>query len=117
MAADGGDAKQLTQAAKGVFDYNWSPDGKTMVVCGDVEPEERVQDGPDNLPQVTVVRRVRYRYDTLGWRGDSHFHLSILDLESLESRQITDGETLMKPRRAVAFLMLYFRPFHAAPNT
>jgi len=92
MAADGGDAKQLTQAAKGVFDYAWSPDGKTMVVCGDVEPEERVQDGPDDLPQVTVVRRVRYRYDTLGWRGDSHFHLSILDLESLESRQITDGD-------------------------
>ena len=92
MAADGGDAKQLTQAAKGVFDYDWSPDGKTMVVCGDVEPEERVQDGPDDLPQVTVVRRVRYRYDTLGWRGDSHFHLSILDLESLENRQITDGD-------------------------
>tara|TARA_Y100000780_G_scaffold44375_1_gene36656 strand:- start:1374 stop:3332 length:1959 start_codon:yes stop_codon:yes gene_type:complete len=92
MAADGGDAKQLTQAAKGVSDYDWSPDGKTMVVCGDVEPEERVQDGPDDLPQVTVVRRVRYRYDTLGWRGDSHFHLSILDLESLENRQITDGD-------------------------
>ena len=92
MAADGGEAKQLTQAAKGVFDYAWSPDGKTMVVCGDVDPEESDQDAQDKLPRVTVVRRVRYRYDTLGWRGDSHFHLSVLDLESLESRQITDGD-------------------------
>ena len=92
MAADGGETKQLTQAAKGVFDYAWSPDGKTMVVCGDVDPEESDQDAQDKLPRVTVVRRVRYRYDTLGWRGDSHFHLSVLDLESLESRQITDGD-------------------------
>ncbi|RUA23350.1 MAG: hypothetical protein DSY79_02475 [Chloroflexi bacterium] len=92
MAADGCDANQLTHAAKGVFDYAWSPDGKTMVVCGDVDPEENPQDGPEDLPQVTVVRRVRYRYDTLGWRGDSHFHLSVLDVESLESRQITDGD-------------------------
>ena len=40
MAADGGEVKQLTQGAKGVSDYAWSPDGKTMVVCGDVDPEE-----------------------------------------------------------------------------
>ena len=92
MAADGGEVKQLTQGAKGVSDYAWSPDGKTMVVCGDVDPEENDQDAQDNLPRVIVVRRLRYRYDTLGWRGDSHFHLSVLDLERLESRQITDGD-------------------------
>jgi len=93
MAADGGEARQLTQAAKGVFDYAWSPDGKRLVVCADVDPEDGDPPaGPEGVPQVTVVRRVRYRYDTLGWRGDAHFHLSVLDLESGETRQITDGD-------------------------
>ncbi|MCH7737598.1 MAG: S9 family peptidase, partial [Chloroflexi bacterium] len=93
MAADGGEARQLTQAAKGVFDYAWSPDGKRLAVCADVDPKDGdATAGPEGVPQVTVVRRVRYRYDTLGWRGDAHFHLSVLDLESGETRQITDGD-------------------------
>ena len=93
MAADGGEARQLTQAAKGVFDYAWSPDGKRLAVCADVDPKDGdAPAGPEGVPQVTVVRRVRYRYDTLGWRGDAHFHLSVLHLESGETRQITDGD-------------------------
>ena len=93
MAADGGEARQLTQAIKGVFDYAWSPDGKRLAVCADVDPKDGdATAGPEGVPQVTVVRRVRYRYDTLGWRGDAHFHLSVLDLESGETRQITDGD-------------------------
>ncbi|MCI0898765.1 MAG: S9 family peptidase, partial [Chloroflexi bacterium] len=98
MAADGGEAGQFTRAAKGVFDYAWSPDGKRLAVCADVDADDgAAQAGPatagrDELPQVKVVRRVRYRYDTLGWRGDSHFHLFVVDLEDSESRQITDGD-------------------------
>ena len=93
MESDGGEARQLTHASKGVFDYGWSPDGKRLVVCGDVDPEDGgATAGPEGVPRVTVVRRVRYRYDTLGWRGDSHFHLSVLDLESGETRQITGGD-------------------------
>ena len=93
MGASGGEARQLTHAAKGVFDYAWSPDGKSMVICCDVDPEA-VDAGtaPESAPKVTVVSRVRYRYDTLGWRGDSHFHLSVLDLETGETCQITDGD-------------------------
>ena len=81
MESDGGEARQLTHAPKGVFDYGWSPDGKRLVVCADVDPEDGgATAGPEGVPRVTVVQRVRYRYDTLGWRGDSHFHLSVLDL-------------------------------------
>jgi len=92
MGSDGGEARQLTHAAKGVFDYAWSPDGKRMAVCADVDPDDVAPAGPSGAPQVTVVGRVRYRYDTLGWRGDSHFHLSVLDLESADSRLLTDGD-------------------------
>jgi len=90
---DGGEARQLTQMHKGVFDYAWSPDGLKMAVCADIDsetPDNQV--GPEGVPQVTVVNRVRYRYDTIGWRGDSHYHLFVVDLESGESKQITDGD-------------------------
>ena len=92
MAVGGGEARQLTQLAKGVFDYVWSPDGNNLVICADVDPEGRDPGDSNGIPQVTVVQRVRYRYDTLGWRGDSHFHLFVLDLESLAIRQVTDGD-------------------------
>ena len=70
LGSAGGEARQLTHAAKGVFDYAWSPDGKSMAVCSDVDPEagdgpSGESAGPDSVPRVTVVRRVRYRYDTV----------------------------------------------------
>ena len=92
MAVGGGEARQLTKLAKGVFDYVWSPDGKNLVICADVDPEGSDPGDSNVIPQVTVVHRVRYRYDTLGWRGDSHFHLFVLNLESLAIRQVTDGD-------------------------
>ena len=93
MTEPGGEARQLTHLPKGVFDYAWSPDGQRMALCADVDPTASDQsDEPEGLPKVTVVNRVRYRYDTVGWRGDSHFHIFVLDLETLETRQVTDGD-------------------------
>ncbi|MEE3248579.1 MAG: DPP IV N-terminal domain-containing protein, partial [Chloroflexota bacterium] len=92
MAVDGSDSKQVTDFGKGVFDYVWSPVGDQLAVCADVDPSSVGGDGPDKVPQVTVVSRVRFRYDTLGWRGDAHYHLFVVDIESSESRQITDGD-------------------------
>ena len=93
MTEAGGEARQLTRLPKGVFDYTCSPDGKSQALCADVDPEGSDQaEGLDSLPKTTVGSRVRYRYDTVGWRGDSHFHIFVLDLKTLESRQITDGD-------------------------
>ena len=39
-----------------------------------------------------MARRVRYRGDADGWRGDAFRHLFILDLETGDTRQLTDGE-------------------------
>ncbi|MCH7606826.1 MAG: S9 family peptidase, partial [Chloroflexi bacterium] len=35
---------------------------------------------------------IRYRYDTLGWRGDAHFHLFVVGLNGDPPRQLTDGD-------------------------
>ena len=93
MGADGGESRQLSDLAKGVSDYAWSPDSNRLVACADVDPAAAsVTSEPNTLPRVTVVNRVRYRYDTLGWRGDSHFHLFVFDVESSVCSQLTDGD-------------------------
>lgn len=93
MAAGGGEARQLTAMERGVLDFGWSPDARWLVVCADVDPDTPPEEPPDaGMPQVQVVRRIRYRYDTLGWRGDAHFHLFVAPVEGGPPTQITDGD-------------------------
>ena len=93
MEAGGGEARALTNAPGGVTEYSWSPDGQRLVFRADVEPEESGTDeNDDSIPRTIVVSRIRYRYDTLGWRGDAHHHLFVVDADGENSRQITDGD-------------------------
>ena len=43
---------------------------------------------PD-YPQTQVVRRIRYRDDGDGWRGDAFSQLFIIALDGAEKRQLT----------------------------
>ena len=93
MGADGGEARQLTNAPKGVFDFSWSPDGAHIAYCADTEPAAGAAAGTDTGgPRVVEVNRVRYRHDVQGWRGDAHYHLFVADLELGEITQITRGD-------------------------
>ena len=58
----------------------------------DVDPDRLP--GRDSVkgPRVRVVHRIRYKFDTLGWRGDAHLHLFVLDTVSGDVRQLTDGD-------------------------
>ena len=89
----GGEARQLTELPGGVSEYAWSPDSGAVVGVSDVDPD-RPPDSHDTKldPRVRVVRRVRYRGDTIGWRGDAHRHLFIVAVEGGEPRQLTDGD-------------------------
>ena len=93
MPADGGEAQALTHAPLGVSDFAWSPDSSRLLFCADVDPESPAEgDGSSPAPRVRVVRRIRYRYDTLGWRGDLHSHLFVVEAEGGEARQLTEGD-------------------------
>ena len=95
MDVSGGEARRLTEVPQGVRDFSWSPDGQRLVFCADVDPEGGGDAGESKspkLPQVRVVRRIRYRYDTIGWRGDAHFHLFVTELNCGEAVQLTDGD-------------------------
>ena len=47
---------------------------------------------PGGGPTVTVVNRVRYRYDSMGWRGNAHHHLFVVNVGGGDPVQITDGD-------------------------
>ncbi len=93
ISADGGEARQLTQLSGKIIDLTWSPDSSRLAYAADIAPQpEGSKAGNPSLPQVSVARRIKYRYDGLGWRGDAHFHLFAVDVKDGSSTQLTDGD-------------------------
>ena len=93
IGADGGEAKQLTSAPRGVQDFSWSPDSARVVFCADTEPAAGAAAGSQaSGPRVVEVSRIRFRHDLQGWRGDAHQHLFVAGVESGELMQITRGD-------------------------
>ena len=100
MPADGGEAGPLTRLPLGVREFAWSPDSRRIVLVSDVAPDADV-DGdsdtaaltpPDDTPVVKEMRRLRYRHDAIGWRGDHHFHLFIANVDTGAVHQLTAGD-------------------------
>ena len=91
MPVDGGDTRQVTTLPDGVRDMAWSPDGSEFVVVSRVDPD-RVEEGEEKVPRTQVARRVRYRDDGDGWRGDAFSLLFLVDAVTGEAEQITEGE-------------------------
>ncbi|MCH8898142.1 MAG: S9 family peptidase [Chloroflexi bacterium] len=89
----GGPARRVSHGPGAVLDFAWSPDSQQLVYSADVNPDAPAE-GADNddLPRTREVRRIKYRFDTLGWRGDSHFHLFVADVSADSTRQLTDGD-------------------------
>ena len=93
MPTDGGEAHRLTDVAGGITDVAWSPDSNALAFVSDVDPDRAPDDhDPKKEPRVSVVSRIRYRADGLGWRGEAFRHIFVVDRESGETRQLTDGE-------------------------
>ena len=91
MPVDGGDTRQVTTLPDGVKDMAWSPDGSAFVVVSRVDPD-RAEEDEEKVPRTQVARRVRYRDDGDGWRGDAFSQLFLVDAATGEAEQITDGE-------------------------
>ena len=93
MPTNGGEAHKLTEIDGGVTDIAWSPDSSALAFVSDVDPDRAPDDhDPKREPRVSVARRIRYRADGLGWRGDAFKHIFVVNLDSGETRQLTEGE-------------------------
>ncbi len=89
----GGEARKLTDVYGGITDMAWSPDSSAIAFVSDVDPNRPPDDhDPKRDPRVSATRRIRYRADGLGWRGDAFRHVFVVRLEGGAARQITDGE-------------------------
>lgn len=90
MPAGGGEAAQLTSLKSGVREFAWSPDSSRLVAVSDVEPPDPAKES--DQPSAREMRRIRYRHDAIGWRGDNHFHLFLVDAATGEFCQLTSGD-------------------------
>ncbi|MCH8206256.1 MAG: S9 family peptidase [Chloroflexi bacterium] len=90
IPTSGGEARRLTSVVGGVTELAWSPDSSSLVFVSEVDPDRPPDD--DEQPRVKVIRRIRYRDDGEGWRGDAFRHLFVVSVEDGDVRQLTDGE-------------------------
>ena len=93
MPAHGGEARQLSTLPNGVREFAWAPDSQRLAAVSDVCPDHAPAPADDgSAPQVREVNRIRYRHDAMGWRGDCHYHLFIIDAQTGAAAQITAGD-------------------------
>ena len=84
----------LTSQIAEVDAFAWSPDA-TMIAFRALVPgqdELAAINAEPGMPDIKVARRIRYRQDGVGWRGDSFYHLFVLNIASKEVTHITSGE-------------------------
>lgn len=103
MPFDGGEARQLSRLARGASALSWHPQGKWLLVIGNVtvDPDERAAgcergDGADaeapdsSAPQ--LCWRLPYKMDGVGYTLDTRQHLFLIDVDGGEAHQLTQGD-------------------------
>jgi dipeptidyl aminopeptidase/acylaminoacyl peptidase len=87
-AQDGSNPSQITRHRHSVDAFSWSPAGDRIAYRADMEST----DASDDELAPLVTRRIRYRQDGVGWRGDAFRQLFILDVSSGMTQQLTSDE-------------------------
>lgn len=86
LPADGGEPEQLTELPLGAGEPHWSPDGRKIAFAAPVD----TAGGPENAP--IVSDRLGYQADGAGFLRTIRKHLHVLDLDTGETRQVTEGD-------------------------
>ncbi len=92
----GGEAQEITKVKQGVSGYEWSPDGKRLVLqIRDPKPEELTEDKEDDKKaRPFVIDRLQFKRDNIGYldRFRTHLYIFTIGDEKAEPIQITSGD-------------------------
>jgi dipeptidyl aminopeptidase/acylaminoacyl peptidase len=92
MDRRGGDAQPLTEFKQGIRNYEWSPDGKHMLLLvKDPSPADLDEEVRTN-PRPWVVDRLQFKRDYVGYLDNRRTHIYVLDITDRSIRQVTSGD-------------------------
>ena len=87
---DGGAHEELTFHRSDMLDLAWSPDGARIAYVAEFDPEDPEEQGWSGVaPKVLVARRLDYKQDGRGFRGDSRDHLFVIGTSDGERRRLS----------------------------
>jgi len=96
LSTKGGEAKKVTAFEKGVSSFLWSPCGNKIWFSASVKEGKKFTDEPEKeekkKPEAYIVDKMKYKMDGVGLLPkDSYKHVGVLDLETEEITQFTEG--------------------------
>ncbi len=80
----GGDAQPLTEVKQGVGGFEWSPDGRRLLLqITDPKPEELLEESErkKQKPEPHVIDRLQFKLDYQGYLDRRRSHLYVFDLD------------------------------------
>ncbi len=94
---DGSDAKQLTNLYTGASGMVWSKNGKNILFVSSVYPdcktqecnEERDKEAAASKVKAKIFTELMYRHWNV-WRGDKRSHLFLMNLETKQTKDLTE---------------------------
>jgi dipeptidyl aminopeptidase/acylaminoacyl peptidase len=95
MAADGGEARIVTDFPLGASELEWSPDSSRLAVVGTVWVDELADlDDDERKRRPKRIRHLKWRLDSEGWLHDRRRHIYLVDpdAEEAEPTLLTLGE-------------------------
>jgi dipeptidyl aminopeptidase/acylaminoacyl peptidase len=90
IPAEGGEARRLTDLKEGVEFAEWSPDSTRIAFSARVR-DAAYEEEDDRKRQPRRFTRVFHKLDSVGWTGDRHKHIFVVDLDG-STTQVTDGD-------------------------
>ena len=92
IAAEGGEARRLTDRKESVESIAWSPDSTRIAFASRVRDEAYDEEEDEKRRAPRRVTRLFYKLDSVGWTTDRRKHIFVVDVAGGEPRQVTDGD-------------------------
>ncbi|MEN8239474.1 MAG: S9 family peptidase [Actinomycetota bacterium] len=91
MPTDGGEAEVITDLDLGASSIEWSPDG-TKIAVAIAEYIDGVEEEDERKRLAKRIEHPSFRFDNIGWTHDKRSHIWILDVETHDTTQLTEGD-------------------------